>query len=88
MILADDAREAVELMDSLVGELYEKAVVEEQGISVSKEYCINIAKIKNEKPIIVRHLIIAVLKNMISTYKDITKTHIEDIYGLLHKRKE
>lgn len=99
-LMADDAREAVELVDSLVRELYEEAVVEEtvsintecnndeeSSISSRMEYCIKIDKIKNEKPIIVRHLIIAVLKNMITTYKDITKTHIEDIYDLLNKGK-
>lgn len=104
-LMADDAREVVELVDAFVCELYEKAVVEEivveetiladsennkleeLGNSGRREYCINVDIIRNEKPIIVRQLIISVLKKMILTYKDITKTHIEDIYGLINKGK-
>lgn len=85
--MSDDVREAIELIDSIVKELYDDAVSEEINTSGDKYYLISIKKIKDEKPIIVRQLIIAILKNMIDTYKDITKTHIEDIYGLIHKGK-
>lgn len=46
---------------------------------------VRVKDIKDLNPFIAKELIICVLRNMISTYKDITKTHINDVYGLLTK---
>ena len=83
--MADDAREAIEYINDVVEELYDRVVIEENNTEGRTEYSINVAAIKKEKPIIVRQLIIFILKRMIETYKDITKTHIEDIYSLINK---
>lgn len=91
--LAKEAREANEYINGVVEKLFEEAVKEiEPGVDPSEGdayfgYRIDLSKIKNEKPIIVRELIIYTLKQLITTYKDITKTHIEDIYGLISKGK-
>ena len=48
---------------------------------------LKVSTLKNENPFIAKELIILTLRQLISTYKDITKTHINDIYGLVFKGK-
>lgn len=80
--MAEDARDVQEYIDGVVEKLYHEHVTAENNT-----YRIEIKALKNEKPYIVKQLIIYVLRQLIETYKDITKIHINDIYGLLNKGK-
>lgn len=81
--MASDVRSANKFIESYVDKLYEEAVTEDE----EGELLINIKRAKQESDYIVKELIVKVLKNLIETYKDITGTHISDIYGLLFKGK-
>ena len=85
-LMAEEAREAIEYMDSEVLKLYDK-VVSESSDGNTLCYRIEVAQVKNESKIIVRQLIIQVLRKLVINYKDITRTHIEDIYSLIFKGK-
>ena len=81
--MASDVRSANKFIESYVDKLYEEAVTEDE----EGELLINVKRAKQESDYIVKELIVKVLKNLIETYKDITGTHISDIYGLLSKGK-
>lgn len=80
--MAEEIREAIEYMDSEVEKLFKEAVTE-----ITEGYALDVTILKDKSKIIVRQLIIYVLKQLISNYKDITRNHIEDIYGLFEKGK-
>ena len=48
---------------------------------------ISVKGLKDKPQIVVRYMIIYTIKQLVSTYKDITRTHIEDVYSLLYKGK-
>ena len=83
-LLAKEASEAMEFIDSEVERLYSQAVDIEKD---AESYKIRIKQVKDKSPILVRHLIILVLKQLVENYKDITRNHIEDIYELIYKGK-
>ncbi|MDO4188815.1 MAG: tRNA lysidine(34) synthetase TilS [Lachnospiraceae bacterium] len=83
-LMAEEARELVEYMDGEVLKLFKTAVVENREENILS-YRIDTKSVKDESKIIVRQLIIYVLRQLIDNYKDITRTHIEDIYGLFDK---
>lgn len=80
--MAEEIREAIEFMDIEVEKLFNEAAAE-----ISFGYKLDVDVLKEKSRIIVRQLIIYVLKKLIKNYKDITRTHIEDIYGLIYKGK-
>lgn len=80
--MADESREAMGFIEETVKRYFDEYCVKEQD-----GYRINTKALKDENAFIVRELIIYVLKQMIVNYKDITRTHIEDIYGLFSKGK-
>jgi len=86
--MADDAREIKEFVDSYVEAVFKKAVkplyLDEQRVI---GYSIDVDVLKSERPIIAKELIILTLRQLIETYKDITKKHITDIYELTYKGK-
>lgn len=81
---AEDIREANDYIYSVVKGLFNEHVVANED---KTEYRIAVKPLKTENPYIVRQLIIYVLQELIETYKDITKTHICDIYSLFNKGK-
>lgn len=81
-LMSAEAREVMEYIDEVVKKYFDMLVSEEPG-----GYKIYINELKKEKPLIVRQLIIYVLNQLIDNYKDITRTHIEDIYELIFKGK-
>lgn len=88
--LAMEVREAKEYMDFAVEKLFKDAVTpvyKDEEETMISGYSISIEKIKSENPIIGRELIIYILKQLITTYKDITKSHICDVYSLISKGK-
>lgn len=86
--MAEDAREVKEFIDAYVEKLFSEYVspINSKDNNVDG-YAIRVKEIKDEKPVIVKELIIYTLKNMIETYKDITKIHISDTYNLMFKGK-
>jgi len=84
-LMADDAREVKEFIDEYVEKLYAEYVKPLDSDSEISGLRILTKELKNEKPLIVKELIILSLKNLIETYKDITKKHINDIYDLIFK---
>lgn len=81
-LMSDEVREAYEYIDDVTNKRFEECVLKD-----GNAYKIDVTLLKDEKPIIVRELIILVLKHMIENYRDITKKHIEDVYGLFLKGK-
>ena len=77
--MSDDARAALEYVEVEVEKLYNEAVTVN---SEKDNYNICVKSVKELGSYIIKELIIFVLKQMIETYKDITKKHIEDVYGL------
>ena len=86
-MMADDARDIKEFIDSYVEKLFNENVEPIFEADKLIGFRINLVVVKSEKPVIVRELIIMTLKNMIETYKDITKIHITDTYELIFKGK-
>lgn len=80
--MADDVRTALEYINEEIETLYKRAVTVD-----NQSYRILVKDIKNMNSYIVKELFIYVLRKMILTYKDITKTHINDIYSLISKGK-
>lgn len=85
-LMAEEAREMVEYMDREVAKLFDKTVSTEPYGDLTV-YKMAVKPLKDESSIIVRYLIIYVLKQIIINYKDITRTHIEDVYSLFFKGK-
>lgn len=80
--MADESGEAMQFIDETI-----KGYFDEYCVKVPDGYRIYTKELKKKNAFIVRELIIYVLKQMIENYKDITRTHIEDIYGLFSKGK-
>lgn len=80
--MADESGEAIKFIEDTVKKYFDEYCDKEIN-----GYRINTKELKDENAFIVRELIIYVLKQMIVNYKDITRTHIEDIYGLFSKGK-
>jgi len=81
-MMSDEAREAQEYIDQAVTKCFEKCAVKEVN-----GFRLSVSSLKEEEPLIVRHVIILTLRHMIEAYKDITRTHIEDVYELFYKGK-
>ena len=86
-LMAQEIREAQEYIDYVVYALYERAVIKREESNNTYAYCIDVNMLKAEKTLIAKQLIIYVLRQMIETYKNITRTHIDDVYSLLLKGK-
>lgn len=93
--MAEDAHDAFEYIEESINRLFEKAVSKEYYEDLfaqhgsSKKACIRIKsnEVKDEPAFIVKQLIIRVIMETVNTCKDITKTHISDIYSLFSKGK-
>ena len=77
---AEEFRELSEYIEEKAKELFKCYVTK-----MDNGYVISLDKLKKEKPIIVRSVIILTMKKLTDEYKDITRTHINDIYSLVHK---
>lgn len=54
---------------------------------VVEGYIIDISKIKKEKPILIRNIIIITMQRLVDEWKDVSRIHIQDVYGLIDKGK-
>lgn len=79
---AQELREAQEYIEEKAKELYINSVSESNG-----EYLIDLKVLKNEKPIILRYVIIYTMQNLLEEWKDITRIHINDVLSLKGKGK-
>lgn len=77
---AAELREAQEFIEDVAQNLFNENVTKsEEG------YFINVKSLKNEKPIILRYIIIFTMQQLIEEWKDITRIHINDVLSLKEK---
>lgn len=77
--------EAVSLFNEVATADYEVSDTTEGN--VDSAILLNVKGLKDKPAIVVRYTIIYTIKQLVSTYKDITRTHIEDVYSLIFKGK-
>lgn len=80
--MASELREANEYIDMQTRKAFENCVKEAEG-----GYFIGTKVLKDEAPIIVRNVIILTMQHMIDEWKDVSRVHINDVYGLIQKGK-
>lgn len=84
--MADEVREAVKYMECEAERLFKDcASYSNDNSEYLEAYLLDVKMLKTYNPIIVRQIIIYTLRRLIENYKDITRTHIEDISSLLTK---
>lgn len=83
--MAAELREAEDFIYAEAVSLYDEVSRREADNPLS--ILIETKELKDKQPIVVRYMIIYAIKQLVSTYKDITRTHIEDVYSLIFKGK-
>lgn len=78
--VAEELREVSEYIEEKAKELVKLYVTKQD-----KGYVISLEKLKKEKPVIIRYVIIFTMQKLTEEYKDITRTHINDVYSLISK---
>ncbi len=77
---ADEIREADEYIREVARAIFTKDIAIENNV-----YLIPISILKTEKPIIMRYVIRMVIECLLTRLKDVTRTHVDDIYALTFK---
>jgi len=77
---AEELREAEEYIEEAAKKIYKICVKEKDG-----GYFIDLSLLKDEKPIILRNIIIYTMQELIYEWKDITRIHITDVLSLKDK---
>lgn len=79
---ADEIREADEYIKEVADTVFNNNV-----IINNNTYTIPVKVLKEEKPIVMRYVIRIIIGRLLTKLKDITRTHVDDIYSLTNKGK-
>lgn len=77
---ADELREAFEYIEEKSRKAFDDSVKETDG-----GFVICTKKLNTEKPIIIRNVIIFTMQKLVDEWKDVSRVHINDVYGLIEK---